>query len=174
MQKTYVEPNALYRDSFRLARKIWRSGWQPDVILVMWRGGTPVGITIHEYFLFRGLKTLHAVIHVESYLGIGRQKAPVVRDIGSLLRQIPRKSRVLLVDDICDSGATFRHVRARLKSRTSNIRTAALFSRKNAKLKPDYHLRTTSRWIVFPHELAGLSPAEIRHKDPCLPALLAR
>jgi hypothetical protein len=61
------------------------------------------------------------------------------------------------------------------KRKTSVVKTAVLYFKKGAgKAKPDYHIRETSEWIVFPHELAGLTPAEIRKKGRIIWQLLNR
>ena len=49
MEKVYISANDLLLDSFRLAEKIVASGFRPDFIIGVWRGGAPVGIAIQEY-----------------------------------------------------------------------------------------------------------------------------
>lgn len=44
--KIFLSSNELTKDSFRLAKKIYDSGWHPEVIVGLWRGGTPVGIAV--------------------------------------------------------------------------------------------------------------------------------
>ena len=46
--KLYVSANDYLRDCFRLARMVLDSGWLPDDLIVLWRGGAPVGVSIHE------------------------------------------------------------------------------------------------------------------------------
>ena len=47
-EKIYLDSNGLTRDSFALARKIFDSGFRPDVIIGLWRGGTPVAVAVQE------------------------------------------------------------------------------------------------------------------------------
>ena len=44
--KTFLTPQSLLDDSFRLGLKIMADGFHPDYIIGIWRGGTPVGIAV--------------------------------------------------------------------------------------------------------------------------------
>jgi len=61
-EKEYIGADELVRDSFELAARIYASGYRPDVILVLWRGGTPVGIVVHEFLLYKGVETYHTAV----------------------------------------------------------------------------------------------------------------
>ena len=173
--RQYVTANQLVRDSFRLARKIYDSGYRPDILLVLWRGGTPVGIVVHEFLLYQGIDAWHTAIKAESYQGIGQRTRPRIDSLTAILRRVKKTSRILIVDDIFDTGCTLKKVTELLRRKTKAIRTATLFykpSRNRTDLKPDFFIRKTDRWIVFPHELMGLTPAEIRRKDPSIARLI--
>jgi hypothetical protein len=174
--KIFVRADDLVRDSFLLARRIYDSGYRPTVILVLWRGGTPVGIVVHEFLLWKGVASYHTVVKVESYAGLDRRGAPRIENLDRVLDRVTADSRVLIVDDIFDSGHTMCAVRAALAARTPRVKTATLYlrtGRGDAGGRPDFHLRETDRWIVFPHELLDLTPEEIRRKDPVIADLLA-
>jgi hypoxanthine phosphoribosyltransferase len=84
------------------------------------------------------------------------------------LSRLTPESRVLVVDDIFDTGCTLKKVRDTLRARTSNIRIATLYYKigtSRVDFTPDFYMRMTDRWIVFPHELMGLEPSEIKRKD---------
>ena len=49
MDKIYISADELLIDSFKLAKKIYKSGFQPQFIVGVWRGGAPVGIAVQEY-----------------------------------------------------------------------------------------------------------------------------
>lgn len=175
-EKIFVSPDELLRDSFELAGRIHRSGFRPDVVLVLWRGGTPVGIVVHEFLLFKGVETYHTVVKAESYTSDGRHTEPRVDSLEPLRRRLTADTRVLVVDDIFDTGRTLWAVREALRTRTEHIRIATLYLRQGHNetgLTPDFFLRETDRWVVFPHELMGLSPAELGRKRPPLSDLLA-
>jgi len=173
--KQFVQANDLVRDAFRLARRIHDSGYRPDLLVALWRGGTPIGIAIHEYLEFRAIPTYHTALKVTSYTGIGQQAEPQVEGLEPLLARLQPEDRVLLIDDIFDSGRTLRLVRTHLLTRTRTVRAATLFYKPGANqtdFEPDYFLHTTDRWIVFPHEIVGLTPAELDQKDPDLRRIL--
>ncbi|MDP6524167.1 MAG: phosphoribosyltransferase family protein [Kiritimatiellia bacterium] len=173
--KEFIESNDLVRDSFCLADQIYRSGYRPDVILVLWRGGTPVGIVVHEFLLYKGIETYHAVVKAESYSGIGRRTKVTVDNLGDVLERIDGESRVLVVDDIFDTGWTVQEVRRILSARTGHVKVATLYQREGhnqTDVSPDFCYRQTDRWIVFPHELMDLSPEEIKMKDESIYKLL--
>jgi hypothetical protein len=173
--KLFVTANNLVRDSFCLARGIHDSGYRPDVLLVIWRGGTPVGMVIHEFFRYKGTETYHAVLKSESYVAIGRRTEPEIENMDAVMETVPPGSQVLLVDDIFDSGCTICAIRKMLEPRTPNIRVATLYYKprnNRTELVPDYFLRETDQWVVFPHELMGLSPEEIGRKGDGLLELL--
>lgn len=176
IRKSFVSASSLFHDSFRLAGRIYDSGFRPDVVLVMWRGGTPVGIVVHEFLCFKGIKPYHAVVKAESYRGIGKRVAPKIENLGFVLKKVKKNDRVLVVDDIFDTGETLRKVCRALKRKTDNIRTATLYfkDRKTPRaIMPDFVIRRVTNWIVFPHELVGLSSAEIKIKSRFVHQLLA-
>lgn len=170
----FVSPRSLFQDSFRLAAKIYRSGFRPDWILVLWRGGAPIGMVVHEFLQVKRLPVRHAVLAAASYSGIGRRGRVRIEGGASILRRLPGRARVLIIDDILDSGATMAAVYRRVRRRTSHVKTATLYVKEDAgaTFLPDYWVHRTRRWVVFPHEMAELSPSELRRKDPLLLALL--
>lgn len=169
--KEFVTAGQLVQDSFALARAVYDSGFRPEGLLVLWRGGTPVGIVVHEFLLFKGIETYHLAVKVESYTGIGERGEPRVEQIDAFMKNIRPGAPVLVVDDIFDTGRSLQKVIELLAPRTRNVKTATLYYKPSAALvplKPDYYLRTAERWIVFPHELMGLTEDEVRAKDPAV------
>ncbi len=168
-EKIHLSANELALDSFKLARRIYDSDFRPDFLLVLWRGGTPVGIIIHEFLLYKGIDTYHTAIKSTSYTGIEERIEPTVENMDSILEKISPDSRVLVIDDIFDTGSTIRKLNAYISTRTTNVRTATLYykpSKNITNITPDYYMHKTDAWIVFPHELIGLSREEIVRKTP--------
>jgi len=73
MDKVFITASELLQDSFRLAAQIHRSGFRPDFIIGIWRGGTPVGIAIQEYFEYFGVRPDHIAVRTSAYVGIGER-----------------------------------------------------------------------------------------------------
>ncbi len=175
MEKEFVTADGLTENAFRLSAGIYASGFRPDMILVVWRGGSPVGIAVHEYFKYRGVHAAHAVVTVESYTGIGQQAEPRLSQLDPVLAEMDPEGQVLLVDDIFDSGRTIQAVRDAVAPRCRALRTATVYYKacnNKTDFEPDYFVVSTDKWVVFPHELTGLSEDEIREKSHYLPDLL--
>jgi len=176
MDKEFVSANDLVKDSFALAKAVLDSGYRPDVLLAIWRGGTPIGIAIHEFLRYKGIETYHAVVKAESYDGIGTRTDPRFELLDGVLGALDDGCRILIVDDIFDTGSTVKSLRERLKGKAAEVRVATLFYKDQVApdgTAPDYFMKKTDKWIVFPHELMDLSPEEIKAKDGDLPGLLS-
>ena len=173
--KIYLSANEFLLDSFRLGKLVLDSGWRPDVLIALWRGGTPVGVAVHELLLYRGIPTVHMAVKCHSYNGIGQRGEVAFDNTAALFATIQPQHRVLVVDDIFDSGSTARAALQLLAPHAAEVRLATLYWKPNANvtdLRPHYHIRETDAWIVFPHELEGLSTEEIFQKDAALHAML--
>ena len=174
--KIYISANDYLRDSFRLARMILDSGWQPDDLLALWRGGAPVGVTVHEFLYYHGLRPRHRVLKCQSYTGIQSRSHDVVfENADDIFRSVVPGSRVLVIDDVFDTGNTARAVLDKLAPFKAEVRLATVYWKPNQNqtaFKPDFYVRETDDWIVFPHELDGLTPDEVRIKDPVIYELL--
>jgi len=174
--KIFISADDLLLDSFRLARRILDSGWRPDALVALWRGGTPVGVAVHEFLAYNGVDTCHMALKCASYTGIASRGEVRFEYADPALDSIRSGQRVLVVDDIFDSGCTAAAVLGRLAGVRADVRIATVFWKpaNNATAHtPDYYLHVTEDWVVFPHELMGLTPAEIARKSPVLRDLLA-
>ncbi|MFU8779866.1 MAG: phosphoribosyltransferase [Kiritimatiellia bacterium] len=174
-EKLFIRADDQVRDSFLLARQIYDSGFIPDALVVLWRGGTPIGVVIHEFLAYKGIETYHTAIKVETYVGIGQRREPRLEHIDRLLAHLKSTSRVLVIDDIFDSGSTMEKVVEALAPHVGEVRLATLYYKEasnTTRLVPDYFQRKTESWIVFPHELVGLSKDEISAKDSFISDLL--
>jgi hypothetical protein len=180
MEKRFVGAAELLADSFRLARRIFESGFRPELLLGVWRGGTPVAIAVHEYLARRGFNCEHLPIKSASYRAPDQRDGSVrVAGIETVVAALGRGTSLLIVDDVFDTGLSLKELRRCLQDGAPphalrEIRTACPWykpSRNRSGMVPDYYLHETDAWLVFPHELAGLSSAELRQK-PDLAALV--
>ncbi len=173
--KIFVGPEQLLRDSFTLAASIYHSGYRPDFLLVIWRGGTPIGIAVHEFLEYRGWTTDHATVKAVSYVGVEDRMEPQVESMDSVISSLKRGSRVLLVDDIFDTGSTVKKISEILAPVGVDLKIATVFykeEKNTTDIVPDYYVHVTNDWIVFPHELMELSMDEVKEKDPFIHGLL--
>ena len=171
MEKIFVSASMLLQDSFRLAAEIYRSGFRPDFIVGIWRGGTPVGIAIQEYFDYAGVKTDHIAVRTSSYVAIGqRSKTIRVHGLHYIIEEANADHSLLVVDDVFDSGCSVTALLKELSDKMrlkmpQTVRIATPWYKPDSNetgLVPDYYLHETDKWIVFPHELSGLTLDEIK------------
>ena len=178
MKKVYLDARDYLRDMWRLGRQVLDSGWKPDVLLALWRGGAEVGVAIHEFLKTQGVSVRHMPIKCSSYTGIGTSNVEVrFEHADSVLQNLKPGTKVLVVDDVFDTGRTAAAMHEKLEAIGCDMKMACVYWKpeKNlTKFSPDFHVRTLDRWIVFPHEIEGLTPEEIAEKDEVLAALMKR
>lgn len=174
--KIYLDAQQLLEDSFRLGAKVINDGFRPDYIIAIWRGGTPIGVAVQELLQFNGINSDHIAIRTSSYGGGIDQRAKEVRVHGMnyLVKNIRHQDKLLIVDDVFDTGLTIAAVIKHLRDRTrlncpDEIRVAVPYfkpSRNKTDFEPDYYLHATEEWLKYPHSLEGLSVAEIAEHRP--------
>ena len=182
VKKIWLTADDLLGDSFRLARQVLESGFRPTHLVGIWRGGAPIGIAVQEFFDVHGVECDHIAIRTASYTGIDSQaKSVKVYALGYLIDTLNTGDRLLFIDDVFDSGrsieAVLTELKARCRSNTpADIRIATVWykpARNQTALKPDYFIHESSEWLVFPHEIDGLTTAEIRAHKPAAEVILA-
>lgn len=134
-----------------LARAIVADGFAPEVVVAIARGGLlPAGAVAYGL----GAKNCGA-INVEFYTGIG-----TVLDAPELLPPELDMTyldgrRVLLVDDVADSGRTLELAVRLLTERGADVRSAVIYTKPATIIQPDYSWKETSLWIDFPWSWQG-------------------
>ena len=179
--KTFISAQSLLQDSFELGLQVLKSGFRPSFLVGVWRGGAPIGITVQEILEFHGVNCDHIAIRTSSYTGIDQQSRTVrVHAIDYLVSMLNADDGLLLIDDVFDSGRSLEAVIAELRRRCrrnlpDQIRIATVYykpSRNQSSLRPDYFVRETDHWLVFPHEICGLTRDEILTHKPVGPGFL--
>lgn len=66
MEKRYIQAQQLLEDSYRLAWNIFESGYRPNYIVGVWRGGAPIGIAVQEFLDVLGVESDHIAIRTSS------------------------------------------------------------------------------------------------------------
>ena len=175
MEKHFITAQDLLVDSFKLAEQIYNSGFRPHFIVGVWRGGAPVGIAVQEYLEYVGVETDHIAIRTSSYYAIDQQDKEVrVHGLNYIIDNVNAEDEMLIVDDVFDSGRSIIAILNELKAKTranlpKTIKVACPWykpDRNATDIIPDYYLHETDQWLVFPHELAGLSADEIASAKP--------
>ena len=129
-----------------LARAVVDSGYEPEVVVAVARGGLPAGGAV-AYAL--GTKAVGA-LNVEFYTGVDERlpdpvMLPPLLDTGAVTGL-----RALVVDDVADTGETLHLVDTFMRQHCSEVRTAVLYAKPGARIVPDYAWKRTSAWITFP------------------------
>lgn len=180
-RKHYVTAQELLDDSYRLADKIYGSGFRPDFLVGIWRGGAPVGIAVQEFLSYKGIETDHIPVRTSGYTnGNTRKKTIRVHAADYLASQLRKDSALLIIDDVWDTGLSIQEVRKVLRKKVGkrmpqDIRIATLYwkpANSKAPGKPYYFMHKTDAWVVFPHELHGMDKNTLRRiKSPALKEL---
>jgi uncharacterized protein len=172
-KKIFVTPDQLRKDSYELGSRIINSGFIPDFIVALWRGGATIGCYIHELFKYCNHDVDHIAIRTSRYTGIEKARQFVsVHNLEYLEKRVSKTSKILLVDDIFDSGNTMKAVFDELENKLGEgkmpmeIKVATVYykpKRNETNREPNYYVNETDNWIVFPHELEELTMDEIRN-----------
>jgi hypoxanthine phosphoribosyltransferase len=132
--------------SRELAQTIADSGFRPDLVLAIARGGLTVAGAV-AYAL--GIKNCFA-LNVEFYTGVDeRLEVPVMLPPTLDMMDITGLD-VLVVDDVADTGKTLELVHRVIGQHVGEARTVVLYQKPHSVIDADYVWRTTDRWIVFP------------------------
>lgn len=149
---------------FELGKQIIKTGKKYDWIISIAKGGWTWSRTLADYLNMDNVASVKAKL----YTDIGK------RQLFSLEQELPaavniKDKKVLLFDDVTDSGKTLKKVKDYLiKKGAINITTASLFYKPKSVLKPDFFSFKTSAWIVFPHEIRefiNLTSKKFKKKD---------
>jgi hypoxanthine phosphoribosyltransferase len=129
-----------------LAERIYDDGFQPEIVLGIARGGLLVAGAI-AYAL--GVKNTFTM-NVEFYTGVDERL-----DVPMILPPVPDlvdvgEARVLIADDVADTGQTLALVKEFLAGKVGETRVAVLYEKPRSEVRCEYVWRRTDRWIVFP------------------------
>jgi uncharacterized protein len=138
-----------------LAAQIEGEGFRPDAVLALARGGLPLGGALAYALRVKGMATLN----VEFYTGVDERleepvMLPPVPDLSLL-----RTERLLVVDDVADTGRTLALARDFCAQHGPEVRTAVLYEKPQSVVRCDFVWRRTDRWINFPWSTPTRTPA---------------
>ena len=134
-----------------LAQAVADDGWRPDIILGIARGGLLVAGAL-GYAL--GIKNTFTM-NVEFYTGVDERL-----DLPMILPPVPdlvdfAEFRVLIADDVADTGATLELVKDFCAGKVAEVRCAVLYEKPRSTVRCEYVWRRTDRWIDFPWSADG-------------------
>jgi hypoxanthine phosphoribosyltransferase len=196
MKKEFLQYDIVRNNALKLAHRIYHEGFIPDVIYVSLRGGVYLGNVISEYFKIvrpQARPVYYAAMVARSYTGIRESDEVKVEGWTYSPDALRVGDRILLVDDIYDSGKTINHLAMMIMEKgipRKDLKVAVhdykYFYNKAEQLpiQPDYWCRKhelsvkdEDHWIHYmSHELVGLTPEELENnyysQDPELREVL--
>jgi hypoxanthine phosphoribosyltransferase len=134
------------RATRELAELVAADGYRPDIVLSIARGGLFVAGAL-GYAL--DVKNLH-VCNVEYYTGVDTRL-----DLPVMLPPVPAAvdlsgARVLIADDVADTGATLKLVKEFCADHVAEVRSAVVYEKPHSTVRCEYVWRRTDKWINFP------------------------
>jgi hypoxanthine phosphoribosyltransferase len=137
----------IYEFLVNLAEKIREDKFKPDVIVGVSRGGWPAARVMSDLLENPEIANVKA----EFYLGVAETKGePLITQPVSVS---VRNKKVLLMDDVADTGKSLRLVRAHLKEKgAAEVKVATIYYKPWSVVIPDYYEKETRSWIIFPWE----------------------
>ena len=190
MKKEFIQFDIVRDNALKLAHSIYSDGFIPDVIYVSLRGGAYLGNIISEYFkvVHKGARPVYyAAVVARSYTDVGKSQKIKIDGWTYSPEHLRVGDKVLLVDDIFDSGVTVNHLAQIILEKgipRTDLKIAVhdykFFTDKDEQLpvQPDYWCRKhdvtaadEGCWIHYmSHELMGLTQAELEEnyytRDP--------
>jgi hypothetical protein len=181
MDKEFISYNQVRNNALRLAHRIRLDGFVPDVIYVSLRGGAYLGNVISEYFKIvrkDARPVFYAAVVARSYVDIRQHDQVRIDGWTYSPENLRNGDRILLVDDIYDTGRTINHLvevilskgipRKDIKVAVHDFKVAA-YKHDTPAITPDYWCRKIEvaspeqdRWIHYmSHELVGLTEDEL-------------
>lgn len=133
---------------FKLGKQIHQAGNTYDRIVVIAKGGLTWSRVLADYLNIPNIEA----IRVKMYRGIGKtfKKPEILQPVKADIEG----EKILLFDDVADSGQTLEFVKNLLtKDGAREVDTATLFYKSSSKITPDFFDHQTDAWIVFPHEI---------------------
>ncbi|HET7744768.1 MAG TPA: phosphoribosyltransferase family protein [Gaiellaceae bacterium] len=129
-----------------LARQVSDDGYRPDLILSVARGGLLVGAALGYALEVKNTWTMN----VEFYTGIDERL-----DVPMILPPVPElvdleSARMLIADDVADTGETLRLVEEFCAGKVAEVRCAVLYEKPHSTVHCDYVWKRTDLWIDFP------------------------
>ncbi len=140
-----------------IALKLRKSNYSPDIIVAIARGGLILGVRL-SHILKIPMRSIHMVFYDEKDNRLEKPKLLIPlrseKDV--------KGKKVLLVDDIADTGLTLKNAVEYLKSLgAEEIKIATIAYKPSSIIVPDIFLFVTSKWVVFPWEKPPILSLEI-------------
>jgi uncharacterized protein len=144
-EKLYFTNIQMRNALIQIEDKLVHSSWMPDVVMGVNRGGVIPGV-----YLSHRIKRKHIPVDVRLRDNVD------TNNLDALYRAMDKGEKILIMDDINDTGATFEYIKFNCVS-NPNVRYAAVINNRPSPFTVDYHgyeidKSVEDRWVVFPWE----------------------
>jgi uncharacterized protein len=144
-EKLYFTNIQMRNALIQIEDKLIHSSWMPDVVMGVNRGGVIPGV-----YLSHRIKRKHIPVDVRLRDNVD------TNNLDALYRAMDKGEKILIMDDINDTGATFEYIKFNCVS-NPNVRYAAVINNRPSPFTVDYHgyeidKSVEDRWVVFPWE----------------------
>ena len=146
-----------------LAQQVADDDYEPDMILAIARGGLLIAGALGYALSVKNLYTMN----VEFYTGVEER-----REVPLILPPVPdlelvTSAKVLIADDVADTGHTLKVVKDFCEGRVAEVRCACLYEKSRSLVKCEYVWKRTDDWINFPW---SVEPPVVRRENQVLDA----
>jgi hypothetical protein len=145
----FLAPEKIFDLTYQLGEKIKKSGFVPDCLVGISRGGLWVVRTLSDFF---DIKDVHItrVIYYED-VKTTKTKPNLIQDVD---KKFLKNKKLLIVDDVSDTGNSLDFTVNLIKEKgIKNFKTATLHYKPWSIFKPDYFIEETDKWIIYPWEI---------------------
>src|SRR5713226_7823815 len=137
----------IYSMMLRLARRIRESRFDPEVIVGVSRGGWPPARIMSDLLENQNLANMKVVFYKD--IGVRNSEPTITQPVTS---DVTGK-RVLVVDDVADTGLSLRTVSRHLREKGAlGIKVCTIYLKPHSVFTPDFYARKTTKWVIFPWE----------------------
>ena len=178
VEKVFLTGHQDFDLSRKLVRMIYDDGFFPNVIIGIWKGGTPVAITIHDSF--KALARFHSFQEPRYHNAVKAESDGYVhiKNMGTVLGEVRDNDRVLIVGNVSKGGSTIDAIVEGLRSNGKtnlDIHSAVqVFRRHQQGKRPDYVAMDAEQPVIFPYQLDHLTDDEIEQHRPEVAGFLLR
>lgn len=140
--------NFIYELCIQVADQVRRSGYKPDLLVAVSRGGWIPGRVLSDLLENPNIATIKVEYYVDIYKTHTKPKItqPLPIDV--------KGKKILLIDDIADSGKSLKLVKEHLAEQgAAEVKICTLYYKPWSILTPDFFVRRTDAWVCFPHEI---------------------
>jgi hypoxanthine phosphoribosyltransferase len=145
----FISSTKAYDMAYELGKKVKESGFIPDCLVGISRGGLSIVRTLSDFF---GIKNIY-VIRVMYYDDIKttKKEPKLIQDVDETFL---KNKKVLVVDDVSDTGGSLIFTANLMKQKgIKEFKIATLHYKPWSKFKPDFYIDETDKWIIYPWEV---------------------